>query len=916
MAQEVPEVVTRFFELRRQGRRVSIDEVLAELDDPSNAAQLRTVALREIAGHVRSVGALPGSSGDAGRLGADCAPAEEFPELDGYDIVDLIDRGGMGVVYEAYQRSTGRRVAIKFMLATAQTEVGRRRFEREVELIARLQHPNIVSVLDSGLDRGHYYYVMEYVDGRPLSEVLPPGRCNPRETLALVATATEAVDYAHQRGVLHRDLKPSNILIDEHGGVHLLDFGLAKAFDPASRMGVERSLSEPGQVVGTLAYMSPEQSRGQLDQMSVRSDVYSLGALAYELLAGTLPCAIDGALADVLGRIMHHDPARPSALRPELDADIDAILLKALDKRPEGRYSTAAQLAADLRHYLADEPILARSPGSVTRLARWVRRHRGVAGVSAVALLLIVVIISVSFVQIMAERDRAVARGEKAQRMMSAMQAMLASGDPRHARGVDVTLREKFGEWEADLQRYESEPAMEAGLRTVFGQLAWHHGDYERANRNFRRAVDLYRAQEGAEADLSGALLGLAGTLHKQTDYPAAETCYREALEIRRRVLGPGHAAVAESLCGLAWVVKDQDRFDEAERLYQAALDVLSGLPGDHRADTGEVLNNLAQLFTQKARYDEAERLFRQALDARQAVYGPEHQEVAATLANMGSMLREKGDLAAAEPLLRDALAMRRKLLGEDHPTTIVSMNLLGLLLKDRGGYAEAEPLLRQALALRIQALGTEQHDFVAVSKHNLALVLQARGQYEEAEELLWQAVATWREVLPDFNRHHKAATGLQSLAELHCATGEFAEARELSTQAEGILRAIYPDGKHPDVGLLLLVRGRIALAEGQPEAAESDLRQALEILRGLPPGHWRTALCESVLGEGLTAEGRYDEAEGLLLRGFESLDRRAGVRNRDTQEALQRLIRLYESWGRPEAAEPYRARLAEAATE
>jgi hypothetical protein len=302
---------------------------------------------------------------------------------------------------------------------------------------------------------------------------------------------------------LHRDLKPSNVMIDERGSVRLLDFGLAKAIDPDLRMGVDLTLSEPGQLVGTLAYMSPEQSRGQFEQMSVRSDVYSLGAMTFELLTGQLPCDVDGPLAEVLTRIARQDPKRPSLLRRELDADVDAILLKALEKSPERRYVTAAELADDLRRYLAHEPIVARRAGPVARLARWARRNRAVASVSAVGALLIVVIAAMSFLQIVAERDNALAWGRQADEMANLTLEMQVYGSPERSGGIDPDTCERFDDWERQLETHQFKPSMEAQFRARLGRLMWAAGQHERAQSTSHRICTSFRATTRRSATIA-----------------------------------------------------------------------------------------------------------------------------------------------------------------------------------------------------------------------------------------------------------------------------------------------------------------------------------------------------------------------------------------------------------------------------
>ena len=326
----VSEAVSRFWSERGHGRAVSVDEVLETMGPVGDYAQTRATTIRVIASQAAVVsGAMENVSEDdratvASSIGSASGKLTRhgpMPQIEGYDLVACLGAGGMGAVFEGYQSSTGRRVAVKFMLdAAGMHEGARKRFEREVEVVARLEHPGIVSVIDSGVRKGKYYYVMEYVTGKMLDKALTPGQCPPETAIKLITQVCDAVDYAHQHGVLHRDLKPSNIIVDEKGLPHLLDFGLAKVFDPAESDGGSHgqmglTISGPGHLLGTLAYMSPEQARGRHDETSVRTDVYSLGAIAYELLTGRLPCLMSDSLSNTLASIMEQDPPAASSIR-------------------------------------------------------------------------------------------------------------------------------------------------------------------------------------------------------------------------------------------------------------------------------------------------------------------------------------------------------------------------------------------------------------------------------------------------------------------------------------------------------------------------------------------------------------------------------------------------------------------------
>ena len=372
---------------------------------------------------------LPGAEGDGRAPGdddrafwSDLAPA---PRIDGYDVLRRLKHGGQGVVYLAVQRSTKRKVAVKLLLqGVFASRSARRRFEREIELVASLKHPNIIAVFDSGTtpDR-HSYCVMDYVRGVPLTQYVRDNALNLEQLLALIATTCEAVSHAHQRGVIHRDLKPSNIMVDVDGNVHVLDFGLAKTLTEP----VETVMSVTGNVVGTYPYMSPEQTRGNPDEVDTRTDVYALGVMLYEALCGAYPYPVTGSVAEVIRHICETPPAPPvrawspdkgvpaggrrgrgagrRAARCPIDADLSTIVCKALAKERERRYDSAGQFARDLRRYLANEPIVARRPSAAYQVRVFARRHKAVAGASLAVVLVLLLSVAVLVQQLKRVRE-------------------------------------------------------------------------------------------------------------------------------------------------------------------------------------------------------------------------------------------------------------------------------------------------------------------------------------------------------------------------------------------------------------------------------------------------------------------------------------------------------------------------------
>jgi serine/threonine protein kinase len=322
------------------------------------------------------------------------------PGFEGYEVFERIGEGGLGTVWRALQLSTQRQVALKVLgSGTFGTEKARMRFEREVELTARLEHPNIARIYDSGLQRGMYYYTMELFEGEHLDIYIRERQLTQRQILELIHTICQAVQYAHQRGVIHRDLKPPNIIVSEDGQPHILDFGLAKTLVETDK---SRVVSLDGDIVGTPAFMSPEQAAGHPDAIDTRTDVYSLGVILFNLLTKEWPYELIGSRYEILTTIQQHEPTRPRRLVQHFDTDLEAILLKALAKDPHARYQSVAELANDIQYWLRGLPITARSVSSIYLLKKLIVRHRTA---SAIAALVLVILVSTSFISLYAARQ-------------------------------------------------------------------------------------------------------------------------------------------------------------------------------------------------------------------------------------------------------------------------------------------------------------------------------------------------------------------------------------------------------------------------------------------------------------------------------------------------------------------------------
>ncbi len=856
-------------------------------------------------------------------------------QLGRYRILRVIGEGGMGTVYEAEQDKPRRTVALKVIKPGFATASLLRRFEQESQVLGRLQHPGIAQIYDAGTaDAGHGlqpYFAMELVRGQMLDEHAARQKLNLRQRLELVARICDAVEHAHQKGIVHRDLKPGNILIDESGQPKILDFGVARATDSDVQATMQ---TEIGAIVGTLPYMSPEQVGADPTELDTRSDVYALGVILYELLAGRLPYDLkQKSLPEVARIIREQDPSRLSSVSRTLRGDVETIAAKALSKERERRYQSAAELAADIRRYLKDEPIVARPASTAYQLRKFARRNKALVGGMAAVFVVLAIGVVVSLFQALratraeklatssladtqaaqtlaesrqreseqarrlaeerrteaeaqkaaaeqareseaeqrraaeASAERAKQETAKAEAVNRFLQDMLSSADPTQMKGRDVTVRQVLDEAakKVGAGSLASQPEVDAAVRTTLGTTYETLGLYPEAEPHLRAALEIRKRSPGAgQVDLASSLNGLAVVLEDRGDLAGAEPLLREALAIRRKALGDEHESVATSLNNLANLLKARRDLAGAEPLYRESLAIYRKVLGDEDPSVAASLNNLAALLKSRRDLAGAEPLYRESLAIRRKALGDEHPSVATSLNNLAMLLKARGDLAGAEPLIRESLVILRKELGDEHPDVARSLDNLAGVLRDRGDLAGAEPLYRESLAIRRKALGDEHPD-VADSLDDLARLLKARGDLAGAEALSRQALAIWKKVLPA--RDPEIASGMANLGDCLIRQGRYADAEPLLTEA-------------------------------------------LSIREEKLPGHWRRFDTRSMLGEALAGQKKFVEAEPLLLQGYEGMKDSAAAEAILKRDALERIVHLYESWGKPDKAAAWRVAL------
>jgi tetratricopeptide (TPR) repeat protein len=746
-------------------------------------------------------GASSGSSGGAG--GGPAAPLPAF--VGPYRILGLLGEGGMGRVYEAEQQAPRRRVALKVIHASRSMDPRTlRMFEREIETLARLKHPGIASIFESGrTEDGQQYFVMELVRGRLLHEAVagpPAGRGDLERRLGLFRAVCDAVQYAHQRGVIHRDLKPSNIAVTEESGraaVKIFDFGVARIV--GSDVGATIT-THKDQITGTLAYMSPEQAQGRPDDVDVRSDVYSLGMILYEMLSGRPPYELaTRSTADALNAISNERP-RPLAegwpRGVRLDPDLETIAGKALEKEPGRRYQSASELSEDLARHLAGQPILARPPSAVYHLRKAVARNplaSGLAAVLAASLVAGVVWLGVLY----ARAGRARAEAERQARIAQAVNAflnddLLASADPTRTPDPDVTVRSVLLIAAKKIEGgFAGEPLVSAAVRRTLGRTFAGIGVLDEADTHLKAAHEIYAAQDGPESpDALRTLVDLAGVAYNAGRPKESETLLRPAIDGLRRTLGPDAADTVNALGQLSIALYDQGRLEEAEKAAREALEAGRRGPGESADETLAAMNNVAIIDIDLGKFDEAEAFYKRLLEAQAVKSGKDAPYYMQTLGNLAQLYVAQDRLEEAETTATETLERHRRVLGNEHNLTLTAINNLAIIERRLKHYDKAERLYRESYETARRTLGEDSLPTL-LPMMNLARFYAATRHCAGQRAFIDRAIALCRQHAPPDSP--LVATAYRVDGECRRDRGDLAGAEAPLVESEGRLTKLFP---------------------------------------------------------------------------------------------------------------------------
>jgi serine/threonine protein kinase/Tfp pilus assembly protein PilF len=848
--------------------------------DPTLAQELRRLlalgAAREdfLAEPLRPSGRDDDGDGKAPRAGE---------RVGAYTLLRVLGEGGMGQVWLA-ARADGlyqREVALKLLRAEAAAHGLRARFGRERRILAQLSHPNIARLFDAGVDaEGRPYLALEYVEGETLIDATQRRALDLRARLALFLQVCDAVAYAHAHLVVHRDLKPSNILVTREGTVRLLDFGIAKLLDPEAATG-ETELTRLGGRAYTLHYAAPEQIRGEA--ISTQTDVYALGVVLYELLTGRRPYRLKrGSAAEVEEAILALEPRRPSqALRRREDhtgdtggdlqaradvrlaralgGDLDTIVLKALQKRPEQRYASVEAFAKDVQRHLAGRPISARADSLLYRSYKFLRRNAWGVSLAAGVLALLLFAAAALFWQ----GQRALAEAQRAQAMQDFMLGLFERTDPNVAQRGDLSVAELLRDGARRAQgELQAQPAVQRELVLTIASLQSGFGRYEDAlglldglaapdealarlrlgteRGRALRGLDRYRAcldalrPLQAEADALRVAEPLAvahyhamrGRCHRMSgEVESARADFELALHLRE-ARAPA-LLVAENLTDLAALDADAGRHAQAAAKMRDALARLGRAQGENNIMGLNLWRSLGAIEREQGNPDAAEHAFRRAIELGDRLFPEGHPSLAEARRQLAATYVDYGRLDEAEPLLREVLAFQRRSLGATHPDVGSTLNSQAILAWKRGELERAVALLREAVALW---RNTEQPGRLASGLHNLGMVLADAGRPDEAEPLLLEALAL-REAVFGPQREPVAVT-LRLLGELDIHAHRFDPAAIKLERALAIELAHHGE-QHPQTAQVRISLARLDYARGNAAAGDARVQAVVAGLAG-----------------------------------------------------------------------------------
>ncbi len=714
-------------------------------------------------------------------LNKDSQKEDEIPDQIGpYSIKKRIGYGGMSEVFLAARSGEkfNQNVALKLIRHSVGSHDQAKRFEQERVILSSLNHPNIARLFDGGISEdGRSYYVMEYIDGIPITDYCEKHRCSLSERLDLFKQVCKAVQYAHSNFIVHRDLKPQNLFVNKQGVVKVLDFGIAKLLDHNLN---EQTMLETrvGLRMLSLKYASPEQIT--LERITTATDVYALGVLLYKLLTRSHPLPLDDkGLKETEHIIRYHEPERPSSVstrwKERLKGDLDAIVLKALRKESSDRYESAKSMLEDIERHEDSLPVSARQDTIPYLTKKFVRRHSIPLLFTSVILALVIAFTFFYTTRITQEKQQAELQAQKAEQVTLFLMDMFEAGNPEETGGEVFNVRDLLARGEDMAEKLQGYPELKGRMYEVIGEINLRIGRYEKSETLLRSSLairknlyDNYHPETISVYDKLGLLLIYKG------EYDTADSILTRVLDIRENRLHSDGPTLATTLSNLAFVTRRKGEYENAEHFYRRSLELREEHLGNDHPLTIENMGSLGVILHNNGNYNETETLYREILERRENLLDPMHPDIAVSQNSLGALLMNTGQYQEADSLFREALYIRRKLYGENHPDVALTMNNLGLSHLEQNEFSEASEYIEKALDIRMEQLGGN-HVNTAISKFTMAKLMLETNRPDSALQLYEDALDVFSEKLSE--DHSFSARTLVGIGSAYLAKGDLEQA-------------------------------------------------------------------------------------------------------------------------------------------